>query len=75
MVLSSFSACPWRKPGRTTEYSEDQYEIVGMLWVQGEADSGVKKYGPIPASSYGENLSNLFADSLFGYYNGLQSQR
>lgn len=41
------------------EYSEGEYEIAGMLWVQGEADSGVKKYGPLPATSYGENLTNL----------------
>lgn len=35
------------------------YEMAGMLWVQGEADSGEKKYGPKPAETYGENLSKL----------------
>jgi len=35
------------------------YEFSGMLWVQGEADSGVKKYGPKPAETYGENLTKL----------------
>ena len=42
-----------------SRYQEDEYEIVGMLWVQGEADSGVKKYGPLPAETYGDNLRNL----------------
>ena len=39
------------------------YEIAGMLWVQGEADSGVKRWGPEPAESYGENLQNLIKES------------
>lgn len=38
---------------------EGEYEFCGMLWVQGEADSGVKKYGPKPAETYGENLTKL----------------
>ena len=41
------------------EYNPAEYEIKGMLWVQGEADSGVKKWGEKPAEAYGENLSKL----------------
>lgn len=40
-------------------YNSDEYEIKGMLWVQGEADSNVKNYGEMPAVSYGQNLKNL----------------
>ena len=36
----------------------NSYEIVGMLWVQGESDSG-KKHGPLPSETYGENLKRL----------------
>lgn len=43
------------------EYEPDEYEIVGMLWVQGEADSGVKKHGEIPSASYHDNLQNLIS--------------
>jgi len=42
-----------------SQYNAIDYEICGMLWVQGEADSNVKKYGPIPAETYGINLKNL----------------
>lgn len=38
---------------------KDSYRFCGMLWVQGEADGGVKKYGPEPAATYGENLTKL----------------
>lgn len=34
------------------------YEIVGMLWVQGESDSG-NRYGPLPTETYAENLTSL----------------
>jgi len=44
-----------------SQYDEDEYEIAGMLWVQGEADSNVNKYGPLPAETYGENLRSLIA--------------
>jgi hypothetical protein len=44
-----------------SQYRKDEYEIAGMLWVQGEADSGVNKYGPLPAETYGGNLRNLIA--------------
>ena len=37
----------------------DSYEIKGMLWVQGESDSGVKKRGPLPSKTYGKNLQAL----------------
>ena len=40
-------------------YTPNEYEIKGMLWVQGEADSNVNKWGEKPAESYGENLQNL----------------
>ena len=43
------------------DYDEDFYEFCGMLWVQGETDSGVNKYGPLPAESYGANLADLIA--------------
>lgn len=36
----------------------ESYELVGMIWVQGESDSG-NKYGSLPSTSYGENLKNL----------------
>lgn len=41
------------------DYSYDSYEIKGMLWVQGEADSNIMKRGEKPANSYGENLQAL----------------
>ena len=34
------------------------YEIVGMLWVQGESDSG-NRHGPLPTETYAENLTSL----------------
>lgn len=39
-------------------YKPEEYEICGMLWVQGEAD-GDPKRGIEPAEAYGENLQNL----------------
>jgi len=35
------------------------YKLCGMLWVQGESDSGTKKNGTIPADSYEQNLRDL----------------
>ena len=43
------------------DYDESEYELCGMLWVQGETDSGKKKYGTLPAETYEENLTNLIA--------------
>ncbi|MFK7950543.1 MAG: sialate O-acetylesterase [Saprospiraceae bacterium] len=40
-----------------------EYEICGMLWVQGESDSGIKKHGTIPAETYGQNLQNLIKET------------
>jgi carbohydrate esterase-like sialic acid-specific acetylesterase len=40
-------------------YDEDAYELCAMLWVQGETDSDVKRHGPAPAETYGDNLQNL----------------
>ena len=42
-----------------TPMNESEYEIKGMLWVQGEADSNIKNYGEEPSITYGENLKNL----------------
>lgn len=39
----------------------NSYEIKGMLWVQGEADSNIKNYGKNPSETYAENLKNLIA--------------
>ena len=38
----------------------DSYELSGMLWVQGESDSG-KKGGMKPREAYQENLTNLIS--------------
>lgn len=40
-------------------YQPNQYKICAMLWVQGETDSAVKKWGKKPANSYGANLKRL----------------
>ena len=37
---------------------KDSYELCGMLWVQGESDSG-KKGGIRPREAYHDNLTNL----------------
>lgn len=42
-----------------SERKPDSYELKAMLWVQGESDSGVKKRGPLPAQTYGDNLKKL----------------
>ncbi len=44
-----------------SKYNPDEYEIRGMLWVQGEADSNTRRegVGSIPAKAYGDNLKNL----------------
>lgn len=45
-------------------YNPSEYEICGMLWVQGEADSGTKKgKGKKPSETYGENLRNLIKET------------
>ena len=41
-------------------YDKSEYEICGMLWVQGETDSG-KRFGPEPANAYEENLKKLIS--------------
>ena len=40
---------------------KDEYEIAGMLWVQGENDSGRKRNGTIPADTYEANLKSLIS--------------
>lgn len=43
-----------------SEYEPSEYEIVGMLWVQGESDSGTKKgTRPQPSNEYAKNLQKL----------------
>ena len=42
------------------KYDEKEYNLCGMLWVQGESDSG-KKGGLKPREAYQENLTNLVA--------------
>ena len=54
------------------QYSKDilagldtnDYEICGLLWVQGESDSGMGKgRGRLPSESYGQNLRNLIKET------------
>ncbi len=40
-----------------SHYDKEEYEICGMLWVQGETDSGNK----IAAEAYGENLQQFIS--------------
>lgn len=44
-----------------TSLEPGTFDFAGVLWVQGETDSNVKKFGPLPAESYGENLASLIA--------------
>ena len=39
-----------------------KYEICGMLWVQGETDSAINRFGNLPSETYGENLKNLIME-------------
>lgn len=41
-----------------SNYNTNNYELCGMLWVQGESDSG-KKGGVKPSETYQENLTHL----------------
>lgn len=45
-----------------SDYDSSEYQIEGLLWVQGEDDSS-KKRGPIPAEMYYDNLKNLLAET------------
>jgi arylsulfatase A-like enzyme/beta-mannanase len=45
-----------------SDYEDDEYEFCGMLWVQGETDSNVNKFGPLPSDTYGQNLQNLIQE-------------
>jgi hypothetical protein len=45
-----------------SKYGESDYQIMGMLWVQGESDSG-QKWGPLPSNTYADNLTNLIKNS------------
>ena len=44
-----------------SQFDETEYELRGMLWVQGESDSGNKKFGSVPADTYEENLKKLIS--------------
>jgi hypothetical protein len=48
------------------ELHPDSYEIVGMLWVQGETDSNTS-HGSVAANTYHLNLENLI-NSVRGHY-------
>jgi len=39
-------------------YNKSEYELCGMLWVQGETDSG-KRFGTKPSDTYEHNLKTL----------------
>jgi len=45
-----------------SKYDKSDYQIMGMLWVQGESDSS-QKWGPLPSESYADNLTNLIKSS------------
>ena len=49
------------------ELHPESYEIVGMLWVQGETDSNTSN-GSVAADTYQENLENLII-SVRSHYN------
>jgi len=42
-----------------SQMKPDEYELAGMLWVQGETDSAINKFGKKPADTYYENLKKL----------------
>ena len=44
------------------KYEKNDYKIEGMLWVQGESDSG-KKWGPLPSETYYDNLQKVISSS------------
>ena len=45
-----------------SKHEKLDYQISGMLWVQGETDSNLK-WGPLPSDTYAENLTNLIKTS------------
>ena len=45
-----------------SKYDKSDYQIMGMLWVQGESDSS-QKWGPLPSETYADNLTNLIKNS------------
>ena len=45
-----------------SKYDKLDYQIMAMLWVQGESDSG-QKWGPLPSDTYFGNLKNLISKS------------
>jgi len=51
-----------------SKYKESDYQIRGMLWVQGESDSS-QRWGPLPSETYFENLKNLINASRIKFKN------
>ena len=49
-----------------SKYDKNDYNIEGMLWVQGESDSG-KKWGPLPSETYYDNLKLLINKSRYHF--------
>ena len=45
-----------------SKHEKLDYQISGMLWVQGETDSNLK-WGSLPSDTYAENLTNLIKTS------------
>ena len=50
-----------------SQYDTSEYKICAMLWVQGETDSNIKKYGTAPADSYEANLKKLISGIRTGF--------
>lgn len=49
-----------------SKYDKSDYQIKGMLWVQGESDSS-QKWGSLPSDTYAENLTNLIKKSRYKF--------
>lgn len=45
-----------------SKYDKSDYQIMAMLWVQGESDSS-QKWGPLPSDTYADNLKDLIQNS------------
>ena len=49
-----------------SKYDKSDYQIMAMLWVQGESDSS-QKWGPLPSDTYADNLIDLIQNSRFKF--------
>ena len=45
-----------------SKYDKSDYQIMAMLWIQGETDSS-QKWGPLPSDTYADNLKDLIQNS------------